>query len=395
MTRTRYVFWTDAPPLSEGASGCHGVARNIIEAARENIGLVLTHRFRRKIRTSEIRGSVGKTPTFLYPDCSRTGIRRFSKSTADWIDLLIFLLALPFIFLAISKSGADRILVLMGADGWTLLHVLLLQTYGLPVDLYLVDDLQESARKNRRRFLAAILKKLEPFCLRRCARVFTICPGFSEYISNQFSIDAQVLYLTAPSPPAPGKPLPSVPNIPRSITFIGALNHLYTSSLLELHAWILGWNNEHPETPLALTITTYADPTHFLKLAGSGDSLTVHRNLPDSEMQALLQSSLACFLPYSFDPDDALMVRTSFSCKMLEYFKSGRPMLVYGPEYASIPRYFKEFSLDFRATRSPELRSAIESLLSDRTQAWQKGYHDAWTRNHSPQALLETLAVGI
>jgi hypothetical protein len=392
---TKYVFWSDAPPLSEGASGCHGVARNIIEAAHEQICLVLTHRFRRKIRPSDIRKSVEGLPAKLYPDCSGTGIRRFSKTIADWIDLLLFLLALPSILLAIRKSGAERILALMGADGWTLLHVVLLHATRLPIDIYLVDDLQESARKNRQPWLATLLKSLEPFCLKRCARVFTICPGFSEHIAHQFGVESRVLYLTAPCPPSPRRPLSAPVGSPRSITFIGALNHLYTSALLELHSWIQSWNNEHPDSPLVLTITTYADPGHFLKLAGTNAGLQVHRNLSDLDMQTLLQSSLACFLPYSFDPEEELMVRTSFSCKMLEYFKCGRPMLVYGPEYASIPRYFSEFGLDFRATTLPELRTAILSLLAEDNHEWEKRYLNAWTRNHSPRALLETLSAGL
>jgi len=142
---------------------------------------------------------------------------------------------------------------------------------------------------------------------------------------------------------------------------------------------------------LYLEIITYGNPKAFCDSLVSSKYIIIHQNMPLAERLDHLRTSFACFLPYSFLPVEKTMVSTSFSCKLIEYYEAGRPILVYGPEYASIPRYFSNAGLPLCATCRPQLRSALRSISEHDTPDLLSRYAEVWKRFHSPQAITDRL----
>jgi glycosyltransferase involved in cell wall biosynthesis len=53
------------------------------------------------------------------------------------------------------------------------------------------------------------------------------------------------------------------------------------------------------------------------------------------ELQRELNESDACLAVMSFEPELEVMIRTSFTTKMLDYCRVGKPLILWGPEYCS------------------------------------------------------------
>ena len=92
----------------------------------------------------------------------------------------------------------------------------------------------------------------------------------------------------------------------------------------------------------------------------------------------------ALVLPYSFSPDVRIMVSTSFPTKLVESLPSGRPVVAYGPEYASVPRVFLEEGLPLVATDEKTLRQILRSDLPTHDRPGLMDQYRAYLeRNHS------------
>jgi len=386
-----WVFITDTPPLPDIAHGNHGVARHFIEIVGDGFSMVLTRKFRRYISKHAVSKAAGQTPIKFYPDCAGWGIRRTMPALAGLIDACLFALWLPFFRRGSGRNVRDAF-VLLGADPWFLVNVRLAQVAGVSTHVYLVDDIEASLVPRSAWIIRPFLGSLLKCVLLRSVRVFAISNGFVERLNERYACRAEWL------------PLPSVSSPPdhigncagqaktRAIAFVGALNHLYNDPLRDLYEEIVALNADVPLTEqYHLEIITYSDPERFLSSLAHRRFVSAFRNLSDSEMTTRLRNSVACFLPYSFRSEDRVMVSTSFSCKILEYYSSGRPILVYGPPYASIPRFFKDEGMQICATSRSELKDALVALQSHDDGKYQKQYSRVWDKYHSPKAIRKFL----
>ncbi len=384
-------LFTDAPPLSGNAHGNHGVAKYLIGILGDDLGLILTGRFRRSVDKKTIREACGNVPLMIYPDVSGTGMRRFFPKIASFLDTLLFALWLPLIALVMTREHTGRVFVLCGADAWFLLKVWLLQMLRIPVDIYLVDDMEAAAVRGKGYLPPRLIYPLLRSVLGKCTKVYAISEGFAEHLSNRFG--CSVSWLPLPSLLEPPREAP--PNSEKTdfgkIVFIGALNHLYTDAIRDVYEEICRHNALCDRGVLFLEIVTYGNPEHFIASLPNQDWVTGHRNLPDEELRTILRNATACLLPYSFAPDERLMVSTSFSCKILEYYAAGRPILVYGPSYASIPRFFRKEGLPLCSTNKEELRENLRNLKGLEIKKHTTIYREIWNKYHSPKSIKEIL----
>ena len=385
------AFWSDGPPLTGNAPGNHGIARHVIEGLRDSLACVITHRYHRSHSPADIRSAGGGVPVWLYPDSRRLGLRRISSLLAALVDLLLFLLALPRLMTRLHRARVERVFVLCGADLWFPLQVWIFRRISrIPVDVYLVDDIEESARRGPDARHLDLGFRILSAMLRASDRVFAISPGFAEHLGPRFGVAVQWLPVPASIPPPEYTP-PPTDRKQLHLTFVGALNFLYLDALRDLHGEISRRNASTAGPPMVLELLTYSNPEAFLASLPDREWVEVHENLPEEERMRRLKRAHACFLPYSFLENERLMVATSFSCKILEYFQCGRPILVYGPAYASIPRYFREQQLHFLATRREELGATLEAIADGDNPALIGAYREAWQRHHSAAALRRIL----
>lgn len=388
----RLCFYACDPPLRERAYGNHGVARHFVDLLRAESPVVLTQRKRRSIDVDEISSVCGDLPLWLHPSASSLGLRRFLPTLASVLDALIFVFWLPVLFGRLRKAEIDRIFVLCGSDAWFLVNIWLIQRLGIPVDVYWVDDIEESSDQWPLRILKFLIHPLLGSVLKNSARNFAISPGFTESIAEHFGLAAEWLPLPAPEfTLRPGDFVPCTGNR-RHLVFIGAINRLYEDSLRGLYDEICRFNADQTVGyRLVLEIISYASTTSFIESLPTREWVVSYERLADADLQAHLHRAYACFLPYSFAASEKRMVSTSFSCKILEYFKCQRPILVYGPEYASIPRYFNDLNLPLCATSREELQQELRLIESFDSLELTQSYHAAWEQFHSPAAIRSIL----
>jgi hypothetical protein len=386
------VFWTDAPPTIHQSHGNHGIARHLAKALAGNAELLLTRKYRRSISKTEIVAAAGGIHVQVYPDVSASGLKRVAPSVACALDNMLFGLCAPLISARIKRMGIKRLFVLLGADTWFLPNILRLQKYGLETDLYLVDDIEASARYGHNRVVAEKAHKWLEQALTQSGKVWAISEAFAVHLARRFQIEAHWLPIPCSDSPPRFLRARSASGEARSIVFLGGLNHLYLEPLRVLYKEISMRNERYcGQQPIILDLLTYSQPMEFLESLPDTKWVKVAQNLSLPERTARMSNALALFLPYSFEEVEKPMVSTSFSCKLLEYFMVGRPILVYGPEYASIPRYFRKEGLSFCATHVDELREHLQTIVENDGVKFLDRYREVWSKYHSSEAIRKRL----
>ena len=82
---------------------------------------------------------------------------------------------------------------------------------------------------------------------------------------------------------------------------------------------------------------------------------------PFEELIPEFQRADAFLLPMGFDPAAALIERTSFKTKFLDYLLFGKPILVWGPEYCTAVRVAREYNAALCVT-DPRPEAAIAGM---------------------------------
>lgn len=388
----RYLFYTDFPPIQNGGHASHSIAWSWCQAMREHTALVLTRRFHRRVDPREIEATLGQ-PIVFIPDLSIFGLRRFSESFRQLLDAVLLACWLLFHQDTIRKSGADRLFFFNSNHYSSLINAWLFRCFTqLPVDIYLVDDLEASALLNKRPWRARITRFVERWLLPHFDTVYVISEGYVEHLQAKYGVSARWLPLvirtqkpiTYSAPPEPGQV--------RSIGFSGSMNELYQEALRELNATVVRLNQTSAQQYkiVACVATPYSDES-LAMIFPDMSVVEMLGGLPNDKLVEQLAANYANFLPYSFAPELEIMVSTAFSCKTSEYFAAGRPMLVYGPRYASVPRHFLEHHLPLVGTERGQLESLIHEVEQFDHPALIASYNDLVSRHHSPDALQKQL----
>jgi glycosyltransferase involved in cell wall biosynthesis len=382
MLRRNWVFYTDAPPLLEEASGNHGIAVQILHSIHERLAFIITRKFRRSISREVIHKACTDTRLVLHPDVSGYGIKKISPLLGSILDFLIF--AIWIFFSKDIRSKEKDWFILCGANCWFLLHILLLQKLRISTHIYLVDEIEASAQYQQSKWVQLWIRPTLALVLKNSPSVFAISEGFVDYLKCEFQCKAVWLPLPSKNPPVAPTIIQSKNILTRNIVFLGALNSLYLTALKDLYEEISEFNAKSTTgLPWKLEILSYCPPDALLPLFPDQKHVIFHQNLPTKERVVRMSRALACFLPYSFSESERIMVTTSFSCKILEYFASGSPVLVYGPNYASIPRYFIKENLPICTTTRDELRQALHDLDAVRNSNYLAKYQTIWEKYHS------------
>jgi len=388
-----FVLLTDAPPLKNGGHGCHILAWNWIEAMEDAVKLVVTHRLNHALSREKIANDL-RVPVYFYGDLSGINFPRCLGMVKSMLEVLLFIFYLLRLSRRIRASGAKRLFAFFGGNPWFLcMAVLTARRTKLPLDVYLVDDLEESARQDGQGLVAHLTRWLERRTLQRANRVFAISQGFCEHLEKKYHVRARWLPIAIPQTKFAYRPYGRTTPDVREIAFIGAVNRLYLDPLKTLLQIIDRWNQTTRSFQLRLLLMTYTDPGYIVQELGRSAALDlVFRPSPD-ELSRRLGESWAIFLPYSFAKRMRLMVNTSFPTKLVESFTAGRPILVCGPSYASVPRYFHENNLPLCAGSVAELETALREIERHDNLRLIEQYEGVVRRFHSLLSIRNVLRV--
>jgi hypothetical protein len=330
----------------------------------------------------------------FYPDLSR--IRGFGRLPAvkSLLEVLLLMLWLPKIVRAVKASGADRIFAFFGGNPWFLLvSWLVAASTRLPLDVYLVEDLEESSRIHHQWLSARLARWCEPGLLRRAARVFTISRGFAEFLTAKHGIHAEWLPPAIMAEPIRHRAFVAEAPDVRIVTFIGAVNLPNQDALREILCAVEQWNASSPPFQLRLLVMTYSEPSHLQAVLGSSPHLEVLNRPARELMLQRMEASWALLVPYSFSEEMRVRVTTAFPTKLTDSLPIGRPVVVYGPPYASVPRYFSDNGLPLSVTRREDLIAALREIERYDTKALMQRYEATILRLHSGASVRSRLMV--
>jgi glycosyltransferase involved in cell wall biosynthesis len=308
------------------------------------------------------------------------------------VELGLFLLACGRIAKAIRASSGQRIFAFFGGNPWFLAVVKMLKRQtGLPLDIYLVDDLEESCRLNGQPILARWVRWFEPKVLRQADRVFVISPGYGEHLRSKYGIAAEWLPIPFRVQQLEYRPYKTDNPDVRTVAYIGGINALYLSALKEFLEVVAQWNKKSGSFKIKVLLLSYSEPMWVEKeLAGFSDWELRHRASAKERRQAL-EGCWAVFLPYSFEETVRVMVSTSFPSRLSECMTAGRPLLVYGPSCATLSRYFVENGLSLCVQSKSGLEGALGQIGQLDSEAMIKGYESVLERYHSRDAVHSVL----
>jgi hypothetical protein len=388
-----YALISDVPPAKTGGYGSQVLSWNWAEAVGEDLKLVVTHRQHPALSKEQVVQDL-RPPVLFYPDLTRVRFRRRVAGIKSLTELMLGLLWVPRIVSGIRRNGAQRIFAFVSNSAWFLpIADQAARRAGLPLDYYLVDDLEESARMWRHPVQARLVRWLEPRMLRRASRVFTISPGYGEHLLAKYQVRSKWLPIAVRQMSLEHHPYePTSPDV-RPITFIGGVSSLYAEGLKDCLRVIEAWNRQPHPFRLRLLVMTYTPPAVVARDVGVHPDLEVLIRPPSDEFRRRMQASWAIFVPYSFGPAERIMVTCSFPTKLTDAVLAGRPLLVYGPAYASLPRYFSENQLPLCVVSRDGLAAAIHQIRAVDSAALIARYQSVVRSFHSPDRLRQTLAV--
>ena len=387
----RYVLLTDAAPLRHGGNGCQVLGRDWLDAMGGQARLIVTHRMlygqeRERIEEGQ------PAPVKYYFNGGGLKLARLplARRCVEW---LMFLWVLPGLVAAVRRAGAQRIFGLSAnAPGFLFFAAMLAGTCRLPLDLFLVDDYEEGTRRSRQHYLIPAVRFFEKRFLRRADRVFVISRGYRDHLQAKYGQGTHWLPVLVNEPVPAWQPFrPTTPDV-RDLVFVGSVNFLYEDGLVDFYHAVAAWNRESSAYQLRLKVITRRRPEGLIRRLPSTDHLELVLDADDQTKARHVRNAWAITLPYSFAPREKVFVTTSFSYKFTDAITGGRPIVVYGPAYASLPRYFREEGLPLQANSPGELSAVLpEIAAADRPETLAL-YADLLQRNHSRAALQRLLA---
>ncbi len=384
----KIVLLSDAPPLENGGFGNSAVSFSLAKILSSEIKIILTRLHKRSNKKLPIAKGLD-IPVYVYKDFSfLLGLRLISTTLRFALDTLMFMTQLRVLNKKIQESGASRIFALCGNDPFFMINAWLLKkATGLPLDLYMVDDIVASALMEKKVFRSKIFGLLEKIFINKFDRILLISRGYAEHLENKYNVASTLLPVPIRYPIFEYRPITG-DDKSKTVVFSGSINELYLDAIRDLCEVIQAINLEHENSFRVLLIGRESIVSAKQKI-GDFPFLDVSTALDNRDLIQKLANSDLCFLPYSHscNPVIRIMVKTAFSCKISEYFASGRPILVYGPSDSSTYRYFVENRLSIIASNKQTLRDSLINHTSCNESHMIDEYQETVKRNHSPEAL--------
>jgi glycosyltransferase involved in cell wall biosynthesis len=185
--------------------------------------------------------------------------------------------------------------------------------------------------------------------------VFCTSEGMRDFLGSH--PNSHVLYPIgdAASVPSPATPASFTVGGKRQLIYTGTAFGSYGRMLLELADALEG----HPRWELVIYGKRPDWPSE--RLVAAEASGLYKGFLPFEQLRSVLAASDACLSVMSFDPDLEVMMRTSFTTKVLDYCSAGRPILMWGPSFCSPIRLLQRSRAALTIT-SPDPTGVLDCL---------------------------------
>ena len=288
---------------------------------------------------------------------------------------------------SLRKKGIRKVFIPLGAYYEELKRAYLLsRVYHMNVSVYIVDDFIEYQRKIIGNAEGFKLEQRVVKYLKEINRIFVISKGMKERIDSLTGKRTILL------------PLPyevrekDIMNgaVQSQIMFIGSINKLYIQGIKDI-AEVVDKVNREKELNIKL-LFTYKNATEVKRLVGNYKCICSQRFEEEGELRKEMRKSMFCIIPYSDDDAFALLQRTSFPSKLIEYMSSARFIVVYGNDQNAAQQYFDENNLpQVIHGRDKDLLEKCIVKLMEEPADYGKAYTNVLKKRHSFKCIREKL----
>ncbi len=203
------------------------------------------------------------------------------------------------------------------------------QRAGLPFYAHMHDLWEENESPGRDTYKLA--KRWEKVILTKARRVLCMTEVQADFYRAKYGVSPCLLphAITPQILDAAPKQLLQPTNPRRTVLFVGSVSGIMNMDALR----VLAKASELLPEDMQLLFLSLASKKDLTDLGIASSRLSA-RTVPREEVWRTLSASHVLIAPLSHKNGSADEVRTVFSTKLLEYLVSGRPILVFGPDYS-------------------------------------------------------------
>jgi glycosyltransferase involved in cell wall biosynthesis len=219
-------------------------------------------------------------------------------------------------------------------------------------------------------FLKPVFAILFRLAVRRAAHIYSVSAGMQDLVRDAVGRESE-LQLPAIAPFATEEMAdvtpPGLVKKPVSILYAGGIVE-NAETLIRL---IQKSSLEHYGVPTcSLDLYIPLTKEQFLKMGWAHDLINFRGWVSNVELRRALCRADILFLPASFAKEEAAVVIAGFPTKTADYMASGRPILVFGPEYSSLVRYARQYEFAEVVTEPGDdaLAKGIRTIVSSPTR---------------------------
>jgi glycosyltransferase involved in cell wall biosynthesis len=224
-----------------------------------------------------------------------------------------------------AETGFDAIFAAWPRTSFLLGAVDAAKELKLPFFVHMHDLWQEGTSFRRRPFEASVARLREGRILRAAQKVFAITEEAAGFYQRKYGIEPGVLPHSIPDSDLT-RPVSLEPVRDGVVHFAGAIY-----PLMNLDAVVNAARAVHlSERDALLECYTTSDPVSVARDGVAGERVQL-RFAPRAEMMRAQATASMLLLPLAFESTNPHEIDTVFPTKLLEYWVSGRPIVVHAP----------------------------------------------------------------
>jgi glycosyltransferase involved in cell wall biosynthesis len=266
----------------------------------------------------------------------------------------------------LKKHGTNVVLAVFPYDVYLVATVRAARRLGLPVYLLMNDLWMEMCTAGTAE--ARFAQRCEPVILKQATRVLCVTEAMRHYYEKKYGIRTALMPHCVPEKDFLGAP-PTVrpPRMPRpTVLFVGGINDGMNVEALR----VLASASELLPQDYELHFSTPSDLGGLKRLGISSSRLRVSY-VSRAEARQLEAEAHVLVAPLSHNGCSRDQVRTILSSKLLSYFISGRPIVVFAPEDSYQAESARKNGWGYVVTSNSAavLAQAIEKVATDQDLA--------------------------
>ena len=285
---------------------------------------------------------------------------------------LLTILNKPFRLFAVFKQALqiikkERIEVLVGITDqgrMFMMTYLLSKITGIPYCPWIIDLYADNNFPQPWKLMAHYF---EPKLVRGATLVFTSCPGIEEHLRNKYPYGRfQTINISGfdDNPNVTELPVQRGPEI--TLLFSGNIYWAHESAIDE----IVTACRKIKDFKIKMVFYAPNPSSTFLEKYSNNPDVEI-RSAKRPELLLALSQADILLIPFSWQSESDVVIKTATPTKLIDYLVSGRPILIYAPKGSFLSKYGreKEFAAVVDEQNPEKIQSAIRKIITDREYA--------------------------